>query len=43
MPRTEHIAIPLAGITALDTRERTAVDLGSLGGVHVLVLLRHRH
>jgi len=43
MPRVEHVDIPLAGTTALDARERTAVDLGALGGVNVLVLLRHRH
>lgn len=43
MPCSEHVAIPLAGICAVDTRESASVDLGALGGVNVLVLLRHRH
>lgn len=43
MPRRRDTALSLDGITVLDARSETAVDLGALTGVHVLVLLRHRH
>lgn len=43
MPRVEQVRVPLAGVTLLDARSGDQVDLGGLTGVHVLVLMRHRH
>lgn len=43
MPRREQVIIPLAGIEVVDAATGTARDLGDLPGVHVMVLMRHRH
>ena len=43
MPRRRETAINLDGITVLDAHSESPVDLGTLTGVHVLVLIRHRH
>ena len=39
----QDIAVALAGRTVLDARSGAALDLGTLPGVQVLVLIRHRH
>ncbi len=43
MPRYQSVAIPLSGIVVTDVVGGAAVDLGDLTGVHVVVLMRHRH
>lgn len=43
MPRHRSVDVPLAGLTVTDARERGTLDLGDLRGVHVMVLMRHRH
>lgn len=43
MPRTEQVNIPLAGTALVDASSGEVRDVGRLGGVHVLVLIRHRH
>ncbi len=36
-------SVCLDGLTAIDTHNGSTLELGALAGVHVLVLLRHRH
>lgn len=43
MPRYQPVAISLSGITVTDVEDDAAVDLGTLRGVHLVVLIRHRH
>ncbi len=43
MPSVENVAIPLDGITLTDTATGRQLHLGHLEGVHVIVLMRHRH
>jgi hypothetical protein len=43
MPRPEHVRIELTGIQLTDVDSGQPVRLDGIGGVHVLVLLRHRH
>jgi len=43
MPRSEQVMVPLAGTELVDAASGEPLDLGRLGGVHVLVLIRHRH
>ena len=43
MPRAEQVHVPLAGLVLVDARTGDTVDLGGLAGVHVMVLMRHRH
>ncbi len=43
MPDVENVALPLAGITLTDAATGNQLDLGHLDGVHVIVLMRHRH
>ncbi len=43
MPTRRDTSICLDGLTAIDARAGTSYDLGRLEGVHVLVVLRHRH
>ncbi len=43
MPSVENVAFPLDGITLTDTATGNQLDLGHLEGVHVIVLMRHRH
>jgi len=43
VPRSEQVHVPLAGLVLVDARSGNAVDLGGLLGVHVMVLMRHRH
>lgn len=43
MSRRRDITLSLDGITVLDAQSGNTVGLGTLQGVHVLVLLRHRH
>jgi len=43
VPRAEQVHVPLAGLMLVDARTDDTVDLGGLAGVHVMVLMRHRH
>ncbi|WP_344257442.1 hypothetical protein [Terrabacter carboxydivorans] len=43
MPRRHDTALSLAGTTVIDARSGRSLDLGALEGVHLLVLMRHRH
>jgi len=43
MPRPEHVTIDLAGIQLAEAPGGKPVRLASMGGVQILVLLRHRH
>lgn len=43
MPGAESVTISLSGIELTDASNGRPVRLAALGGVHVLVLLRHRH
>ena len=43
MPRSRDTAVNLAGTTVIDARSGRSLDLGTLEGVHLLVLMRHRH
>jgi hypothetical protein len=43
MPRPEAVTIGLTGIELTDASTGQPVQLTALGGVHILVLLRHRH
>lgn len=43
MPRHRATAVSLAGITVRDAESGSGIDVGTLRGVQVLVLLRHRH
>lgn len=42
MPRPEHVAIDVGDLT-LAQFQGPELTLGALVGVHVVVLLRHRH
>lgn len=42
MPHPEHVIIDVADLAVQDASGRR-VRLGELTGVHLLVLLRHRH
>jgi len=43
--RNDHtrVTVPLDGLFVTDAGDGSARDLGRLDGVHVLVLMRHRH
>ena len=43
MPRPQAVTIELAGIRLIDADSGQPVRLAEIGGVQVLVLLRHRH
>jgi hypothetical protein len=43
MPQPEDVTIDLTGIQLTDAKSGQPVRLASTRGVHVLVLLRHRH
>ena len=43
MVRRNDTLVNLAGVTATDARAGSVVDFGTLDGVHVLVVMRHRH
>ncbi len=43
MPLQTFLPIPLTGVALPDGRSGALLDLGSLGGVHVLTLIRHRY
>lgn len=43
MPRRRDVQLPLAGVTTINARDESTFDLGQLQGVHVMVLMRHRH
>ncbi len=43
MPRPEDVTIELTGIQLVDADSGQPVRLASIGGVQILVLLRHRH
>jgi hypothetical protein len=43
MPRPEDVTIGLAGIQLTDAGTGQSVHLAGIGGVQILVLLRHRH
>lgn len=43
MAQRRQVRVPLDGLSLTDARHGTSVDLGALRGVHVLILMRHRH
>jgi hypothetical protein len=43
MPPAEAVTIDLAGIALTDADSGEPVRLAEIGGVQILVLLRHRH
>lgn len=43
MPRLHETTLSLTGTTVTDARSGRRLDLGTLRGVHVLVLMRHQH
>jgi hypothetical protein len=43
MTRSHDTAVNLAGLSVTDANSGTTLDLGTLRGVHLLVLMRHRH
>jgi hypothetical protein len=43
MPVREDLDLSLSGLAATNTATGDSCDLGSLRGVHVMVLMRHRH
>ncbi len=43
MPQREDVTIELTGIQLTDADSGQPVRLAGIGGVQVLVLLRHRH
>jgi hypothetical protein len=43
MPRPEDVTIDLAGIQLVDADSGQPARLAGIGGVQILVLLRHRH
>ncbi len=43
MPAVENVSFPLVGIDLTDAGSGNQLDLGHLDGVHVIVLMRHRH
>ena len=43
MPRHRDTTIALSGLRVTDTADRSLTDLGDLTGVHLVVLMRHRH
>ena len=43
MPQPEDVAINLTGIQLTDAESGRLMPLAGIRGVHVLVLLRHRH
>ena len=43
MPAREDADLSVRGFTAIDARSGETYDLGGLQGVHVMVLMRHRH
>lgn len=43
MPRDLSVSVPLHGRRVVDARSGDERDLGDLAGVHLMVLMRHRH
>lgn len=43
MPQAENVNIELSGIQLTDASSGQRVTLAQIGGVQILVLLRHRH
>ena len=43
MPLPERTRVSLEGLVVTNAHEGVPHDLGSLRGVHVMVLMRHRH
>jgi hypothetical protein len=43
MPQPEAVTIDLTGIQPTDASTGQPVQLAALGGVRILLLLRHRH
>lgn len=43
MPAVEDLDLSLSGLAVIDAATGTSRDLGGLRGVHVMVLMRHRH
>ncbi|GEM_PF-6649338 len=43
MPQPEDVTIELAGIQLTDADSGQPVRLAGIGGVQILLLLRHRH
>jgi len=43
MPHAEDVTIELSGIQLTDADNGQPVALSQIGGVQILVLLRHRH
>jgi hypothetical protein len=43
MPGRHDARVDLTGHTAVNAADGSSYDLGRLEGVHILVLMRHRH
>jgi hypothetical protein len=43
MPHAETVAINVTGLELTRAPDGPPIPLGSIGGVQILVLLRHRH
>jgi hypothetical protein len=43
MPHAETAAIDVTSLDLIGAPDGRPVTLGGIGGVHILVLLRHRH
>lgn len=43
VPSREDVDVSLRGLTVVDATGGTSRDVGDLRGVHVMVLMRHRH
>ena len=43
MPRPERTILSLHGLVVTDARANSPLDLGTLRGVDIMVLMRHRH
>lgn len=43
MPKRRDASIPLTGLLVTDAADGSTKDLGEMAGVHLMVLMRHRH
>lgn len=43
MPRHDETSLPLGALSVINADDGSTYDLGRLHGIHVLVLMRHRH
>lgn len=43
MTRGHDVEVSLQGLTVTNAHDGSSQDLGQLRGVHILILMRHRH